>query len=87
MIAARLARVPVRVYTLHRLPLVTASGMKRRLLEWSEKTSCFPAHEGPLRESFTSGGRRTGADLPCGQAPCARWGEHRRSRCPRAIRP
>jgi glycosyltransferase involved in cell wall biosynthesis len=44
MIAAWLCRVPVRVYHLHGLPMLTASGVKRRLLRWSEMVSCRLAH-------------------------------------------
>lgn len=45
MIAAWLARVPVRIYHMHGLPLATAAGWKRRLLRWSEKISCRLAHQ------------------------------------------
>jgi len=45
MVAAWLALVPVRVYTLHGLPLMTATGWKRHLLWWCERTSCRLAHE------------------------------------------
>ncbi|MBN8604812.1 MAG: glycosyltransferase family 4 protein [Planctomycetes bacterium] len=31
---------PVRIYHIHGLPLVTATGIKRLLLKWTEKTSC-----------------------------------------------
>lgn len=31
---------PVRIYHIHGLPLVTATGLKRLLLKWTEKTSC-----------------------------------------------
>jgi lipopolysaccharide/colanic/teichoic acid biosynthesis glycosyltransferase/glycosyltransferase involved in cell wall biosynthesis len=44
MVAAWMARVPVRVYTLHGLPLQTAAGWRRRLLWWSERISCLLAH-------------------------------------------
>lgn len=40
IVAAWLARVPVRVYHIHGLPLMTAQGAKRFLLRWSEKVSC-----------------------------------------------
>lgn len=43
MIAAAVARVPVRVYTMHGLPYVTASGWRRSLLRWTEKTACVLA--------------------------------------------
>jgi glycosyltransferase involved in cell wall biosynthesis len=45
MIGAWLARVPVRIYHLHGLPLATAIGLKRFLLRWSEKVSCSLAHQ------------------------------------------
>ncbi len=45
MMAATMCRVPVRVYHMHGLPLLTATGMKRRLLRWSERTSCRLAHQ------------------------------------------
>ncbi len=40
MIASWLAGVPVRIYTLHGLPLETATGLKRTLLRWCERVSC-----------------------------------------------
>jgi lipopolysaccharide/colanic/teichoic acid biosynthesis glycosyltransferase/glycosyltransferase involved in cell wall biosynthesis len=40
MLAAGLAGVRGRVYTLHGLPLETASGLKRTLLRWTERLSC-----------------------------------------------
>jgi glycosyltransferase involved in cell wall biosynthesis len=40
MIAATLARTPVRVYHLHGLRFVTTSGWKRRLLRVTERISC-----------------------------------------------
>ena len=45
MLGAWLARVPVRVYHMHGLPLMTATGLKRRLLRWAEKVSCLLAHQ------------------------------------------
>jgi glycosyltransferase involved in cell wall biosynthesis len=45
MMAAWLARVPVRIYHVHGLPLMTAKGAKRRLLTWSERIACFCAHQ------------------------------------------
>ena len=45
MIAARLRRVPVRVYHIHGMPYVTATGLRRRLLKGTEKTSCALAHQ------------------------------------------
>lgn len=44
MISATLARVPVRVYHIHGLPMMTAEGKRRLLLRWSEKISCLLAH-------------------------------------------
>jgi lipopolysaccharide/colanic/teichoic acid biosynthesis glycosyltransferase/glycosyltransferase involved in cell wall biosynthesis len=40
MIASWLAGVPVRIYTLHGLPLETATGLKRTILRWCERVSC-----------------------------------------------
>ena len=45
MLAAGLARVPVRIYQLHGLPWVTAGGLRRRLLIGSERLSCQLAHQ------------------------------------------
>ena len=45
MISAWLARVPVRIYHIHGLPMMTARGYKRTLLRWSEKVSCLLAHK------------------------------------------
>lgn len=45
MIAARLAGVPVRIYHMHGLPFVTASGLRRWLLRRTEAISCALAHE------------------------------------------
>lgn len=45
MISAWLARVPVRVYHIHGLPFVTASGGKRFLLKCSERLACRLAHQ------------------------------------------
>ena len=39
MLAARLAGVPVRLYTVHGLPLETRAGMKRKILEFAERAS------------------------------------------------
>jgi len=44
MIAAFLAGVPRRIYTVHGLPLETAAGWKRALLRWTERISCAFAH-------------------------------------------
>jgi glycosyltransferase involved in cell wall biosynthesis len=40
MMAASLARVPVRIYHIRGLPFVTATGLRRRMLRWSEFVSC-----------------------------------------------
>jgi lipopolysaccharide/colanic/teichoic acid biosynthesis glycosyltransferase/glycosyltransferase involved in cell wall biosynthesis len=54
MIAAALAGVPVRFYTVHGLPLETATGWKRALLTWTERVSCFLAHRvHPVSESLS----------------------------------
>ena len=45
MIAARLAGVPVRIYQMRGLPLLTASGLRRKLLRACEKASCSLAHK------------------------------------------
>lgn len=45
MISARLARSPIRVYHIHGLPYVTATGYKRVLLRLSEKVSCRLAQQ------------------------------------------
>jgi len=45
MLGALLARVPVRVYTIHGLRMATATGFKRRLLKWAETISCWCAHQ------------------------------------------
>lgn len=45
MVAAAIARVPVRIYHIHGLPFVTAAGMRRRLLIASERTACALAHK------------------------------------------
>ncbi|NJR14317.1 MAG: glycosyltransferase family 4 protein [Calothrix sp. CSU_2_0] len=44
-IAAWLAQVPIRVYHIRGLPMMTATGYKRLLLSWSEKVSCLLAHK------------------------------------------
>jgi hypothetical protein len=44
MIAARLAGVPVRIYTLHGLRLATTRGWKRGVLEWTERLAAACAH-------------------------------------------
>ncbi|MGI6079107.1 MAG: glycosyltransferase family 4 protein, partial [Fastidiosipilaceae bacterium] len=45
MVAAWLARIPVRIYHVHGLPLMTAEGLKRSVLTWSERVSCACAHQ------------------------------------------
>lgn len=45
MMAATLCRVPVRIYHQHGLPLMTATGLKRRILRWTERTACRLAHQ------------------------------------------
>ena len=45
MLGAWCCGVPVRMYHIHGLPMVTATGMKRRLLLWSEKISCLLASQ------------------------------------------
>jgi glycosyltransferase involved in cell wall biosynthesis len=45
MIAAALAKVKCRIYTCHGLPSETETGIKRRLLESTEKISCSLAHQ------------------------------------------
>jgi glycosyltransferase involved in cell wall biosynthesis len=40
MLAAWICGVPVRIYHMHGLPVMTARGYKRVLLRWSEKVSC-----------------------------------------------
>lgn len=44
-IAAWLAGVPVRIYHIRGLPMMTATGYKRLLLSWSEKVACLLAHQ------------------------------------------
>jgi lipopolysaccharide/colanic/teichoic acid biosynthesis glycosyltransferase len=45
MLGAWWCGVPVRMYHIHGLPMVTATGMKRRLLRWAEKISCLLASQ------------------------------------------
>lgn len=45
MIAAWLARVPVRIYRNHGMALCSAHGAQRLLLWWCERISCLLAHE------------------------------------------
>jgi glycosyltransferase involved in cell wall biosynthesis len=59
MMAAKSAGVPVRIYHMYGLPLITARGLKRRLLTWAEQTSCRLAHQvfclcNSLRDVVTS---------------------------------
>jgi glycosyltransferase involved in cell wall biosynthesis len=44
-IGAWLAKVPIRIYHIHGLPLMTAKGYKRLLLRWSEKVACLLADQ------------------------------------------
>ncbi|NGZ01505.1 MAG: glycosyltransferase family 1 protein [Nitrospira sp. WS238] len=45
MIAARLAGVPVRIYHMHGLPFITATGLTRRILMATEAVSCWMASQ------------------------------------------
>jgi glycosyltransferase involved in cell wall biosynthesis len=45
MIAATLARVPVRIYQMRGLPVEGAVGLRRRLLWWTERVACSLAHQ------------------------------------------
>ena len=45
MLAARLARVPVRIYHMHGLPFITATGLTRRILMATERVSCQMASQ------------------------------------------
>jgi glycosyltransferase involved in cell wall biosynthesis len=45
MLAASAARVPVRIYHMRGLPLVVASGLRRKLLWWTERIACMLADE------------------------------------------
>lgn len=44
-IAALMARVPIRVYHMRGLPMLTATGRRRELLRWTERVACMAAHE------------------------------------------
>ncbi|GFO55067.1 hypothetical protein GMSM_20740 [Geomonas sp. Red276] len=44
MAAARLAGVPVRIYHIHGLPYMTATGLSRKLLKFTERVSCLLAN-------------------------------------------
>ncbi|MHB9035608.1 MAG: glycosyltransferase family 4 protein [Armatimonadota bacterium] len=43
-ISAWIVHVPVRIYHIHGLPMLTARGYRRVLLRWSEKVACMLAH-------------------------------------------
>lgn len=45
MMAATLCRVPVRIYHQHGLPLMTATGLRQRLLRMTERIACRLAHQ------------------------------------------
>jgi glycosyltransferase involved in cell wall biosynthesis len=45
MLGASLAKVPVRIYHMRGLPMMTAHGARRRLLSWTERVSCHAAHQ------------------------------------------
>ncbi|MBK9307122.1 MAG: glycosyltransferase family 4 protein [Nitrospira sp.] len=45
MLAARFARVPVRIYHMHGLPFLTATGLTRRILMATEAVSCRMASQ------------------------------------------
>jgi glycosyltransferase involved in cell wall biosynthesis len=45
MIGAWLARTPIRIYHIHGLPFMTATGYRRSLLWWTERVSCALAHQ------------------------------------------
>lgn len=45
MIAAKRAGVPLRIYHIHGLPFVTATGARRQLLRASERVACAMAHQ------------------------------------------
>jgi glycosyltransferase involved in cell wall biosynthesis len=44
MLAALAARVPVRIFEIHGLPYLTASGPRRRLLKWATNVACRVSH-------------------------------------------
>jgi glycosyltransferase involved in cell wall biosynthesis len=44
MIAARITRVPVRIYHMRGLPMMGAKGPRRALLRWTERVACKLAH-------------------------------------------
>lgn len=43
--AAWMTRVPVRIYHIRGLPLMTATGRRRALLRWTERVACSLAHQ------------------------------------------
>lgn len=45
ILSATLARIPIRIYHMRGLPLMTAKGLTRKLLWLAEKTCCTFAHE------------------------------------------
>ena len=45
MIAAYFAGIPIRIYNIHGMPYMTASGFRRRILKFTEKVSCLLAHQ------------------------------------------
>ncbi|HYW09592.1 MAG TPA: glycosyltransferase, partial [Longimicrobium sp.] len=45
MMAAWMNRVPVRIYHIRGLPLMTATGRRRTLLRWTERVACSLAHQ------------------------------------------
>jgi glycosyltransferase involved in cell wall biosynthesis len=45
MIAALIARVPIRLYHIHGLPLMTSSGIKRLILRLCDSVACQLAHQ------------------------------------------
>jgi len=45
MVGGWLARIPIRIYHMHGLRFLTATGLTRKLLMWSEKLSCRLAHQ------------------------------------------
>ncbi|MGE6229105.1 glycosyltransferase family 4 protein [Paenibacillus chitinolyticus] len=44
-VAAFLCRIPNRIYTSHGLRLETLQGVKKTILKWTERVSCFTAHK------------------------------------------
>ena len=61
MMAAALCGVPVRIYHQHGLPLMTATGLRRRVLRATERTACGLAHQvigisGSLRDVLIAEG-------------------------------